>query len=85
MTRRLLRWVGVSCVLLGLTGCGKPAPTVTVEHLLAHPDELNALQLACRERRAEVGEQTCANVSEAQHRRFWGAGKTRYTPGGGHE
>lgn len=84
MTRRLLWWVSVLCVL-GLTGCGQPAPTVTVEHLLAHPDELKALQQACCDRRAEVGEQTCANVSEAQHRRFWGAGKTRYTPGGVHE
>lgn len=85
MTRRFLQWASVSCVLLGLTGCGQPAPVVTVEELLAHPERLKALQQDCRDRRAEIGEQTCANVSEAQHRRFWGAGKTRYTPGGGHE
>lgn len=79
MTRRLLPLLWV----LGLAGCGQPAPEITVDYLLANPERLKALQRDCRDRRTEVGERTCAIVSEAQHRRFWGEGKTRYTPGGG--
>ncbi|WP_022955702.1 EexN family lipoprotein [Perlucidibaca piscinae] len=73
----LMAWV------LGLAGCGQPAPEVTVEYLLANPDRLRALQAYCRDRREEVSEKVCAVVSDAQHRRFWGNGQTRYTPGGG--
>jgi len=70
-------------VAIGLAGCSQPAPDVTVEYLLAHPDELKALQQKCRLERDTLSAQICVIVSEAQHRRFWGDGKTRYTPGGG--
>ncbi|WP_068858626.1 EexN family lipoprotein [Perlucidibaca aquatica] len=68
---------------LGLVGCSQPAPDITVEYLVAHPDELKALQQKCRLERDTLDERVCVIVSEAQHRRFWGDGKTRYTPGGG--
>ena len=70
-------------VAIGLIGCGRPAPDITVEYLVAHPDELKALQQKCRLERDTLDERVCVMVSEAQHRRFWGDGKTRYTPGGG--
>ncbi|WP_158249237.1 EexN family lipoprotein [Amnimonas aquatica] len=79
----LIRHLTVVLFLGGLAGCSQPAPEVTVDYLLAHPEELKALQQKCRLARDTVSAQTCVTVSEAQHRRFWGNGKTRYTPGGG--
>ncbi|MES3041156.1 MAG: EexN family lipoprotein [Pseudomonadota bacterium] len=70
-------------VALWLVGCSEPAPDITVEYLVAHPDELRALQQKCRLERDTLDERICVIASEAQHRRFWGDGKTRYTPGGG--
>ena len=80
-----LRTLGVPTLMMlaaGLMACSDPTPTVTVDDLLTHPDELKRLQRDCREHRAEVGEPTCVIVNEARNQRFWDDGKTRYTPGG---
>lgn len=76
---RVLSW----SLVMSLAGCSQPAPTVTVDYLVAHRDELRVLQEQCRMERATMDERVCVRVSEAQHRLFWGDGKTRYTPGGG--
>ena len=74
-------------VAIGLVGCGRPAPDITVEYLLAHPEELKALQQKCRLERFQMHERVCLNVSEAQRIRFFGNGGTNpYKPyGAGHE
>jgi len=84
MTRHLALCLSVA---IGLVGCSQPAPEITVEYLVAHPDELKALQQKCRLERYQMDERVCVNVSEAQRIRFFGNGGTNhYKPyGAGHE
>lgn len=82
MNLRTLGGTTLMMLTAGLMACSDSAPMVTVDYLLKHPDELKRLQRDCHEHRAEVGESTCVIVNEARNQRFWGDGKTRYTPGG---
>lgn len=62
-----------------IAGCGKSAPTDTVESLVANPERLKELRAQCKADHAKVGDAVCAAVSEATRRRFMGTG-TPYTP-----
>jgi hypothetical protein len=63
-----------------LTGCGKAPPTETVEALAANPERLKELREQCKTDRAKLGDELCNRVAEATNRRFFGDGKTPYTP-----
>lgn len=63
-----------------LTACGKSAPTETVESLAANPERLKELRQQCQTDRAKLGDELCNLVAEATNRRFFGDGKTPYTP-----
>ncbi|HQR04661.1 MAG: EexN family lipoprotein [Proteobacteria bacterium] len=71
-----------------LVACGKPdpaetskpAPTETVEALAANPARLKELREQCKTDRAKVGDELCNRAAEATNRRFFGDGKTPYTP-----
>jgi hypothetical protein len=65
---------------LVLTSCGKSAPTETVESLVANPERLKELRQQCKTDRAKLGDELCNRVAEATNRRFFGDGKTPYTP-----
>ncbi len=65
---------------VALTACGKSAPTETVESLAANPERLNELRQQCQTDRAKLGDGFCNRVAEATNRRFFGDGKTPYTP-----
>ena len=73
------------CVLLLVLEAGcKPAPPVeTVEYLVANPERLNELRHQCRYAREKVTDEICARVAEATNRRFFGDGKTPYSPSDG--
>ncbi len=62
-----------------IAGCSKPAPTDTVESLVANPERLKELRAQCKVDHAKVGDAVCNAVSEATRRRFMGTG-TPYTP-----
>lgn len=61
-----------------LMACGKPAPTDTVESLVANPERLKELRAQCKADHDKVGNVLCQLVSEATRRRFMGSG-TPYT------
>ncbi|MCK4123143.1 EexN family lipoprotein [Ralstonia pseudosolanacearum] len=63
-----------------LVACGKSAPTETVESLSANPARLKELREQCKTDRAKLGDELCNRVAEATNRRFFGDGKTPYTP-----
>ncbi|MCK6413407.1 MAG: EexN family lipoprotein [Azonexus sp.] len=72
-----------------LVACGKSeppatsnnsAPIETVESLAANPERLKALRQQCKTDRARLGDELCNRVAEATNRRFFGEGKTPYTP-----
>ena len=65
---------------LALTACGKPAPTDTVESLVANPERLKDVERLCRQDHAKMGDVLCNAASEARRRRFMGDGKGKYTP-----
>jgi hypothetical protein len=65
---------------LALTACEKPAPTDTVESLVANPERLKEVERLCREDHAKMGDALCNAASEARRRRFMGDGKGKYTP-----
>ena len=68
----------IACTLL-LVACNKPAPTESVESLLANPDRLKEVRAQCKADHAEVGDALCNMAAEATRRRFMGSG-TPYTP-----
>lgn len=72
--------LSISLVLLIslLVGCGKSAPTDTVESLVVNPERLKELRAQCKADHAKVGDVVCAAVSEATRRRFMGDGKSPY-------
>lgn len=66
------------CILL-LAACGKPAPTDSVESLMANPERLKDIRARCKADHAKVGDALCNMEAEATRRRFMGSG-TPYTP-----
>jgi len=68
----------LACTLL-LAACNKPAPTDTVESLLANPVRLKEVHAQCKADHDKVGDALCNKASEATRRRFMGSG-TPYTP-----
>ena len=78
-------------VAVFLSACGdRPAstagpaaeipPTETVEFLLANPERHKTLRDQCRVNRAEVGDELCNIVGEANNKAFLGDGEVPYTP-----
>ncbi len=68
-----------------LTACGqsetpKQADVPTVEELAADPARLKELRQQCKTDRAGLGDVLCNRVAEATRKRFYGDGKTPYTP-----
>lgn len=63
-----------------LTACSKSEPTKTVESLAANPERLKELRQQCKADRAKLGDELCNRVAEATNRRFFGDGKTPYSP-----
>lgn len=63
---------------LSMTACGKPAPTDTVESLVADPERLKELRALCKADHDKMGDAVCTAVSEATRRRFMGDGKSPY-------
>ncbi len=67
-----------ACTLL-FAACGKPAPTESVESLMANPERLKDVRAQCKADHAKVGDARCTMAAEAARRRFMGSG-TPYTP-----
>lgn len=79
-------------LLLGtvLTACGQSeappkaadsqANIPTVEELAANPERLKELRQQCKTDRPKLGDVLCNRVAEATRKRFYGDGKTPYTP-----
>ena len=65
---------------LVLTACDKPAPTDTVESLVANPERLREVERLCWADHAKMSDALCNAASEARRRRFMGDGKGKYTP-----
>lgn len=72
-------------LLVAVTACG-PSETPqqndvpTVEELAADPPRLKELRQQCKTDRARLGDVLCNRVAEATRKRFYGDGKTPYTP-----
>lgn len=56
------------------------ANTPTAEELASNLGRLKALRQQCKMERIEVGDMLCNRVAEATRKRFYGDGKTPYTP-----
>ncbi len=65
---------------VAIASCGKSAPTETVESLVTNPEQLKELRQQCKTDPAKLGDELCNRVAEATNRRFFGDGKTPYTP-----
>ncbi len=52
----------------------------TVEELAANPERLKELRQQCKADRTKLGDVLCNRVAEATRKRFYGDGKTPYTP-----
>lgn len=68
-----------------LTGCCPSEPpkhvdVPTVDELAADPVRLKELRQQCKTDRATLGDVLCNRVAEATRKRFYGDGKTPYTP-----
>ncbi|MEO9334699.1 EexN family lipoprotein [Pseudomonas guguanensis] len=68
-----------------VTACGpsetpKQANVPSVEELTADPVHLKELRQQCKTERATLGDTLCNRVAEATRKRFYGDGKTPYTP-----
>ena len=68
-----------------LTACGpseapKQANVPTVDELAADPSRLKELRQQCKTDRVMLGDVLCNRVAEATRKRFYGDGKTLYTP-----
>jgi hypothetical protein len=75
-----MKKIGMLLLALSLSACGKPAPTDTVESLVANPERLKEVQRLCKEDHKKMGDATCNVAAEAFRRRFMGDGKGKYTP-----
>ncbi|HGM6964755.1 EexN family lipoprotein [Pseudomonas aeruginosa] len=72
-------------LVAALTACGQSqtptqANVPTVDELAADPARLKELRQQCKTDRATLGEVLCNRVAEATRKRFYGDGKTPYTP-----
>ena len=72
-------------LLAALTACGqsdtpKSANLPTVDELAADPARLKELRQQCKTDRANLGDVLCNRVAEVTRKRFYGDGKTPYTP-----
>ena len=72
-------------LIAALTACGQsetptPAKVLTVDELAADPARLKELRQQCKTDRATLGDVLCNRVAEATRKRFYGDGKTPYTP-----
>ncbi len=70
---------------VALSACGpsetpKQADVPTVEELATDPAHLKELRQQCKTDRATLGDVFCNRVAEATRKRFYGDGKTPYTP-----
>ncbi|WP_405124995.1 EexN family lipoprotein [Ralstonia pseudosolanacearum] len=68
-----------------LMACGpsetpKQTNVPTVDELAADPARLKELRQQCKTDRAKLGDVLCSRVAEATRKRFYGDGKTPYTP-----
>ena len=73
-----------------LTACGQSetpqkvtdseANISTVEELAANPERLKELRQQCKTDRTKLDDVLCNRVAEATRKRFYGDGKTPYTP-----
>ena len=70
----------VLSLTLMMTACGEPAPTETVESLIANPERLAALREQCRDNPVALGDELCNAVAEATRQRFMADGDVPYTP-----
>ncbi len=77
--KTLLTLTAVTACTLLLAACSKPAPTESVESLMADPERLKALRAQCKADHDKVGDALCKMAAEATRRRFMGSG-TPYTP-----
>lgn len=59
---------------------GPEANIPTAEELAANPERLKELRQQCKTDRAKLGDVLCNRVAEATRKRFYGDGKTPYTP-----
>lgn len=72
-------------LIAALAACGpsetpKQPNVPTVEELAADPARLKELRQQCKTDRATLGDVLCNRVAEATRKRFYGDGKTPYTP-----
>lgn len=72
-------------LVAALTACGqsetpKPANVPTVNELAADPARLKELRQQCKTDRTTLGDVLCNRVAEATRKRFYGDGRTPYTP-----
>ncbi len=72
-------------LIAALTACGQSeapqqAAVPTVEELATDPERLKELRRQCKTERPTMGDVLCNRVAEATNRRFFGDGKTPYTP-----
>ena len=67
-------------LLVILAGCSPSSSDTSVAFLVVHPKRLQELQEQCHENRSQAGDAVCARVAKATNRRFFGKGKTPYTP-----
>ncbi|MFC4924356.1 EexN family lipoprotein [Delftia deserti] len=72
-------------LIAALTACGqseapKQTNVPTVDELAADPARLKELRQQCKTDRAKLGDVLCNRVAEATRKRFYGDGKTPYTP-----
>jgi uncharacterized lipoprotein NlpE involved in copper resistance len=71
---------------VALTACGpsetqeKKDVVPTVEELASNPEWLKELRQQCKTDRAKLSDVLCNRVAEATRKRFYGDGKTPYTP-----
>lgn len=72
-------------LIVVLSACGPSEPTKqsdvpTVDELIADQSRLKELRQKCKTDRATLGDVLCNRVAEATRKRFYGNGKTPYTP-----
>ncbi|KVR89633.1 EexN family lipoprotein [Burkholderia vietnamiensis] len=58
----------------------KQVKVPTVDELAADPARLKELRQQCKTDRVTLGDMLCNRVAEATRKRFYGDGKTPYTP-----
>ena len=72
----------LSSTLAACSPSGKPdkGNLPTVDELALNPERLKKLRQQCKTDRPTLGELLCNRVAEATRKRFYGDGKTPYTP-----